>query len=87
VPSWPREPILPGKTSSVKVRYNTQKVGGINKVITVTSNAKTKPTITLRITGKVIVPPPEQAPEKAVIEGATPSAPQQMQPKIAPNQK
>lgn len=38
VPSWPREPIMPGKKSSIKVHYDTNRVGGISKSITVSTN-------------------------------------------------
>jgi hypothetical protein len=46
----------------IVVRYNTKKVGKINKSITVQSNA-TQPTVVLRIKGRV-----EAAPAKAVPE-------------------
>lgn len=37
---WPREPILPGGTESLKVKFNSAgKFGRQNKVITVVSNA------------------------------------------------
>jgi hypothetical protein len=52
VPSWPREPIAPGETAVIKVKYDTQRVGPINKSITVNSNAST-PVKVLRIKGKV----------------------------------
>jgi hypothetical protein len=38
VPNWPKEPIMPGETSQIEVRYDTKRVGAINKTITVTSN-------------------------------------------------
>ncbi len=39
-PSWPREPILPGKTGSVTVKFNSRgKIGVQHKVITISSNA------------------------------------------------
>jgi hypothetical protein len=38
VPNWPKEPIMPGETSQIEVRYDTKRVGGINKTITVSSN-------------------------------------------------
>lgn len=52
VPSWPKQPILPGQSDSIQVKYSTTRVGQINKSITVTSNANNSP-VTLRITGKV----------------------------------
>ena len=50
IPSWPREPIAPGKSGQIKVKYNTANVGGFSKTITVNSNAKT---IVLTIKGSV----------------------------------
>ena len=35
VPNWPKEPIMPGETSQIEVRYDTKRVGAINKTITV----------------------------------------------------
>ncbi len=52
VPTWPREPILPGKEGSIKVVYNTNLVGSFNKSISVNSNAKNNEVI-LRIKGTV----------------------------------
>ncbi|MCK9301765.1 MAG: DUF1573 domain-containing protein, partial [Bacteroidales bacterium] len=31
VPSWSRTPILPGKSSEIKVKYSTKRIGQINK--------------------------------------------------------
>ena len=43
VPVWPKEPILPGKSSKIAVTYSTQgRQGQINKTVTVTSNIGTK---------------------------------------------
>ncbi|MBN2486913.1 MAG: DUF1573 domain-containing protein [Bacteroidales bacterium] len=52
VPSWPQEPIAPGKSGVIKVKYDTRRVGPISKTITVTSNGSEAP-IVLRIKGKV----------------------------------
>ena len=52
-PSWTKEPIMPGKTGTIKVRYNTNNVGGFTKTITVTSNAVNNARIVLKIKGKV----------------------------------
>ena len=38
VPNWPKEPIMPGETSQIEIRYDTKRVGAINKTVTVTSN-------------------------------------------------
>jgi hypothetical protein len=53
VPSWPTEPIAPGRTGVIKVTYDTKRIGVINKQIIVTSNAKTQ-SIVLTIKGNVI---------------------------------
>jgi len=56
VPTWPREPILPGKTGVIKVMYNTNSIGNFNKSITVDSNAKNASVI-LQIKGNVTAKP------------------------------
>jgi hypothetical protein len=71
VPTWPQEPILPGKSDIIKVTYNTQNMGPINKTVTVTSNAKTN-RVVLSIKGTVIAKPAETVPEKTNDKGATP---------------
>lgn len=38
VPNWPKEPIMPGETSQIEIRYDTKRVGAINKTVTVNSN-------------------------------------------------
>ena len=38
VPQCPKDPILPGKSGEIKVKYDTQRVGPINKSVTVQSN-------------------------------------------------
>ena len=62
VPSWPKDPIAPGSKSSIKVKYNTQRIGQINKTITVESNA-VNDRVELRIKGNVNPKPTEAAPE------------------------
>lgn len=39
-PGWPQEPILPGKSGVIKVKYDTTREGRFDKGVTVTSNAK-----------------------------------------------
>jgi len=39
-PGWPTEPILPGKSGVIRVKYDTKREGKFEKNITVTSNAK-----------------------------------------------
>ena len=38
VPNWPKEPIMPGESSQIEIRYDTKRVGAINKTVTVSSN-------------------------------------------------
>ncbi len=65
VPTWSKEPILPGKSGVISVKYDTKRLGAINKSVTVTSNA-TEATKVLRIKGNIIAPK-----TSPVIEGAT----------------
>ena len=40
VPKKPSGPIMPGEKGEIKVSYDTKRVGGFSKSITITSNAK-----------------------------------------------
>jgi hypothetical protein len=71
VPTWPQEPILPGKTDVIKVTYATHNVGPINKTVTVNSNAKTA-RVVLSIKGNVVAKPADKVPEKTNDNSATP---------------
>ena len=64
IPTWPSEPILPGESEVIKVTYKTNRVGVINKTVTVTSNAVKNSTVVLRIKGTVMEQPTEAMPEK-----------------------
>jgi hypothetical protein len=66
VPTWPHEPIKPGGTSSIKVKYATDRVGAFEKTVTVSSNGKTASKI-IKIKG-VVKPDPVGTP--ATPEGA-----------------
>ncbi len=72
VPTWPQEPILPGKSDVIKVTYATHNIGPINKTVTVTSNAKTN-RVVLTIKGNVVAKPAEKLPEKTNENSATPT--------------
>ena len=63
VPKWSKEPILPGKTGEIQVKYDTNRVSPIRKTITVISNAET-PTVALKIKGLVVDPSKESVLEK-----------------------
>ena len=68
VPKWPREPILPGHSSVINVEYKTNRVGKINKTVTVQSNGSTG-TVVLRIKGQVLKQQTTVSPEKATPVG------------------
>lgn len=71
VPSWPKEPIMPGASSVIKVKYDSKRVGPINKSVTITSNASSDPTKVIRIKGMIEAAPAEQTmPVKESPEGA-----------------
>ncbi len=56
VPSFPREPIAPGKTSEIEVKYNMNP-GPIRKTITLETNASNYEggLVALKIKGEVVV--------------------------------
>ena len=64
IPTWPKEPILPGESEVIKVTYRTNRPGTTNKTVTVTSNAVQNGTVVLRIKGTVMDQPAETMPEK-----------------------
>ena len=55
VPSWTKAPIKPGEKSKIQVKYATDRIGVINKTITISSNAS-EPTKVIRIKGTVLAP-------------------------------
>jgi hypothetical protein len=62
VPKCPTEPVLPGETAKIKVKYDTNRLGKFTKSVTVTSNAGAS-VKTVKITGNVIASTPEQTPK------------------------
>ncbi|WNJ18813.1 DUF1573 domain-containing protein [Pontibacter sp. G13] len=54
-PKWSKEPIAPGKTGEIQVKYNSQRVGKFTKSITVTYDSVERP-IVLYIKGEVLNP-------------------------------
>jgi Protein of unknown function (DUF1573) len=52
VPSFKKEPIAPGESSEIEVRYDTQRIGDISKSITIDTNEGEQPRI-LMIKGKI----------------------------------
>ena len=60
VPNYPKEPIMPGESNIIEVRYATNRLGKINKTITLTTNA-VQEKIVLRIAGNVSASSKEEA--------------------------
>jgi hypothetical protein len=52
IPEKPEKPVMPGEKGEIKVSYDTKRVGGFSKQITILSNAKTARK-TLKIKGYV----------------------------------
>ena len=61
VPTFPKEPIMPGQTATIDVRYDTQRTGPFSKSVTLTTN-EANPTRVLSIKGDVNTPPAQAAP-------------------------
>tara|TARA_Y100000385_G_scaffold195470_1_gene202339 strand:- start:480 stop:866 length:387 start_codon:yes stop_codon:yes gene_type:complete len=54
IPKKPKNPILPGESSEIIVRYDTKRVGPFRKTITVSTNQKESPYIALKLKGTVL---------------------------------
>lgn len=67
VPDYPKEPIMPGSTGYIDVRYDTNRMGPFTKTITLTTNINEEK-IVLTIKGKVEnAPQDESVPTKKSI--------------------
>ena len=53
VPTKPEEPIMPGESGEIKVKYATNRIGPFSKTVTITSNAY-EPTVILKVKGRVL---------------------------------
>lgn len=53
IPKKPEQPIQPGETGEIEVKYDTNRVGPIRKTITVYSNAE-EPAKSIKIKGRVL---------------------------------
>ena len=60
VPEWPKEPVQPGESNVIKVRYATNRIGKFNKTVTLTTNDAEGQHV-LRISGEVLQPAQEPA--------------------------
>lgn len=54
---WPRQPLAPGDSGTITVRFDSEGRGGrVDKAVTVTANTR-PPTQVLHLTGEVVAPP------------------------------
>lgn len=67
VPTWPKEPIMPGEESQIEVRYATNRLGKINKTIKLTTNEDGDPKV-IKVLGKVLAAEKEES-----VPASTPS--------------
>ena len=58
-PEWTREPVLQGKSGSVKATFNAGVMGPFNKTVTVPSNAENVP-MYLTLKGEVVASKPPE---------------------------
>lgn len=61
VSNWSKDPILPGDTATINYKYDSKRIGPINKSMTVTTNAINNPTLVVRTKGYIL-------PKKEVIK-------------------
>jgi hypothetical protein len=54
VPTWPKEPVLPGETSVIEIRYATNRVGSFSKKVTLTTNEVESNKSVITVKGKVL---------------------------------
>lgn len=66
VPKKPEDPIMPGASGEIEVKYDTNRLGGFSKQITVFSNAS-EPQKSLRIKGIIIKPESPVVKEKSTV--------------------
>jgi len=71
IPKWSRMPLMPGQSDTLKVRYDTKRLGSFHKSITIMSNA-TVPRKVIKIKGKVIPEPTANMPTKNIDEKFSP---------------
>lgn len=54
VPIFPKEPIMPGKTATIKIEYDTQRIGQFAKTVKITTNEPDGSNVhTIRVIGEV----------------------------------
>lgn len=59
VPTWPKQPVMPGESSQLEIRYDTKRLGGINKTVTITTNEGGEAHV-IKVVGKIHEATPEE---------------------------
>ncbi len=54
VPKKPENPVAPGESAEIVVRYDTNRVGPFRKTISITTNVESNPIVALKIKGNVL---------------------------------
>jgi len=70
VPTCEPNPILPGESTSISVKYDTKRSGPINKSVTINSNAVNEPVKVVRIKGTVEADPNAPSPSGVPVKEA-----------------
>jgi len=73
IPVFSKEPIMPGQTGEIKVKYDTYRTGQFTKQITVSSNSLENSTIRLTINGEVKPDPAATTLTPVMSKGNTPT--------------
>ncbi len=61
VPHFSKDPVKPGESGTIRVVYDSKRLGAINKYVMVTSNATNGPTNRIYIKGSISAAPSFQA--------------------------
>ena len=62
VPTWPKEPIMPGEKGVIEIRYDTQREGAINKTVKIQTN-EGEEEVTLFVKGNISAEHDETVPK------------------------
>jgi hypothetical protein len=60
VPTWPKEPILPGASADIEIRYATNRLGKINKTVKITTNEGGDPHV-IKVVGNILKPEEDES--------------------------
>lgn len=60
VPTWPKDPIMPGAEAEIEIRYATNRLGKINKTVKITTNEGGEPHV-IKVVGNILKPEEDEA--------------------------